>query len=113
LTRGLIVKAALVIAGVVVLADVLVRPPAHEVHTPGGTPIAARFFEADGRYELPGGTPSETLAAMSCSDQPCDPVTIAAHYSGLKQSPHTLYMPWARCNSRACRPCPTTCSWLC
>ncbi len=48
------------------MADAFVAPPAHDVHSPGGIPLKATFFESDQNVAWDPTRPSQSLADMKC-----------------------------------------------
>ncbi len=92
------VGAALV---VFLLADAFVEPPAHEVHSPGGTPAKVTFFESNSTVAWVQSQPSQSLADMQCrlitGATKCDARTLAAFFPNLVQTPQTLYLTWPHC----------------
>jgi len=83
------------------LADAFVEPPAHEVHSPGGTPAKVTFFESNNTVAWVPSQPSQNLADMQCrliaGATKCDATTVAAYFPDAIQSPQTLYLTWPHC----------------
>jgi len=86
---------------ILLLADAFAAPIAHDVHSPGATPVSiTRFDDIPGKLDWVYGPPTQDLAAIRCvafaagSSQPkCDPTQVP-EYPKLGQEPHTLYMVW-------------------
>jgi len=87
------------------LADAFVEPPAHDVHSPGGTPVHVSFFDAAQTLFWKPGPPSESLSDMRCvyvqasSPPTCNGATVAGQFPQVAQTPRTLYLLWPRCFS--------------
>jgi len=78
------------------MADAFVAPPAHDVHSPGGIPLKATFFESDQNVAWDPTRPSQSLADMKCRvpdrGTTCDASVVATYFPNLTQTPHTLYL---------------------
>ncbi len=98
-------RAALLGAGaalvIFLLADAFVEPPAHDVHSPGGTPAKVTFFESNSTVAWVPSQPSQSLADMQCrlitGAAKCDASTLTCYFPNLVQTPQTLYLTWPHC----------------
>ncbi len=84
-------RAALLGAGaalvIFLLADAFVEPPAHDVHSPGGTPAKVTFFESNSTVAWVPSQPSQSLADMQCrlitGAAKCDASTLTCYLLDL------------------------------
>ena len=100
------------LAELLVVAELLVPPQAHDIHSPNGIPIRVRTAASRGPVLII--TASESIADLRCqvwhagevTDQgfrphagPCpdDATLAAAYWPQFSQSPKTLYLTWKRC----------------
>lgn len=111
LMRRRIVWLTVVVAIFFLMAEVFVKPPAHEVHTPGDMAVNATLVvSSPPAYNYPLLLPTQSLDAIRCQlwRSRVRPVTTTAtcpdsaalagmFYPSLTQSPRTLYIPWPRC----------------
>jgi hypothetical protein len=90
---------------VFLLADAFVATPAHDVHTPGATSLAAALIKNDAPLIEPV-QPSESIFGIRCQlwqrehgAQPCPDDIVRTYFSLVVQTPRTLYIPWFGCIS--------------
>jgi hypothetical protein len=92
-----------------VIGALVVTPQAHEIHTPGATPVQAQSVDSSQFVPWYASIPpSESLDTIRCdiwrtsgqhsSASPCDNTALAkAYFPNLAQNPATLYVPWTPC----------------
>lgn len=99
------------IGGLIALVAVLlgveawVPPPAHAVHSIGGTAVDATSYTpsqvANDDFGWQTGPPSESLNDIECvhisTRERCGPADISRRFPGLRQTAHTLYYAWIGC----------------
>src|SRR6266851_21127 len=99
-------------ATVLVLFAAVVTPPAHEVHTVGGTAVMTHFVSNTEYVAFRGESipPSQSLDTIRCaywrlgqrqstSTCPDNNVLASLYFPNLAQSSKTLYVPWLGCSS--------------
>ncbi|HZQ50306.1 MAG TPA: hypothetical protein VFB69_08360 [Candidatus Dormibacteraeota bacterium] len=91
---------------VVLVADAVVAPPAHEVHSIGGTAVNVAMFPSTNSAWWDPGPPSQSVSDQKCvvppnHDQRCTSAETAAAFPGLHQTANTLYYVWDGCLSGA------------
>lgn len=98
-----IVAVTLTLLVLFVGVDAFVAPPAHPVHTGGGTPASAAAYGSTDDLWWTASDPTESLSQVRCFEwhtdgrPPCSAGLIAARFPGLKQTEHTLYVVWTGC----------------
>jgi hypothetical protein len=84
------------------LADGFVPGPAHDVHTPGATPIAATLVSSEIR-NVQTIQPSQSIADIRCQlwhalrTTPCTDDIASAYFASVAQTHNTLYLIWTGC----------------
>jgi hypothetical protein len=93
---------------VVLVIGAFVTPQAHEVHTPGATPVQAQNVDSNPFVWYASIPPSQSLDSIRCeiwhtrgqysSPSSCNSTALAkAYFPNLTQNPATLYVPWTPC----------------
>jgi hypothetical protein len=106
LTRKRIVWLGIALAVVFLLADAFVATPAHDVHTPGATQLAATLINSDIRGSFAAVQPSESISDLRChvwhahhSAMQCPDDIAGTIFPSVTQTPNTLYLIWMGCIS--------------
>lgn len=109
-TRGQIVGVGVAACVALGLVDLLVGPPAHDVHSFGGSALTVATYPSDlqGDFYWRPEPPTENLAAVECAHQragaaPCASLDIVSRFADLKQAKQTLYYVWRGCPARYAR----------
>ena len=88
------------------VVDLLVGPPAHDVHSIGSDAVTVAAYPSDpgSAFYWQRGQAAETLAMITCEYQragagPCTASDIVSRFPQLKQSVQTLYYVWSGCSA--------------
>jgi hypothetical protein len=105
LTRKRIVWLGIGSLVVFLLVVGFVAMPAHDVHTPGATPLAAPLVRGDSPIYR-AINPSESISDIRCQvwqgvhgATPCPTDIARTYFPSITQTPNTLYLPWRGCIS--------------
>jgi hypothetical protein len=90
---------------ILLMIEAWVAPPAHPVHSFGGSDIKASAYtepiQQDADFYWKAGPAVESLSSIRCSHftgkPTCGPADIAFQFPGLQQAAHTLYYVWTGC----------------
>jgi hypothetical protein len=106
LTRKRIVWLGIGAIVVLLLADGFVAAPAHDVRTPGATPLAAALVKSDTRILFQAVQPSESISDIRCQlwhrlhdPLSCPGDVASTYFPSITQTASTLYVPWTGCIS--------------
>jgi hypothetical protein len=105
LTRRRLVWLGIGVVTALLLASGFVAAPAHEVHSPGATPLAARLVKSESPI-LQTFQPTESISDIRCrlwqsvhGALPCPDDVALTYFSSVIQTPRTLYLLWTGCIS--------------
>ncbi|HZQ50307.1 MAG TPA: hypothetical protein VFB69_08365 [Candidatus Dormibacteraeota bacterium] len=107
INRKQLVALGIAIAVILLMIEAWVPPPAHEVHSIGGTAVNAVAYPPpaltlDSDFTWWPGPATESLSSVACMHLraprlPCGRADVAAEYPNLVQGDHTLYFVWSGC----------------
>jgi hypothetical protein len=106
ITRKQIIGLGLALAFALLVVDLLVGPPAHDVHSFGADAVTVASYPSDSHsaFYWQKGPAAENLAAVMCEYRragsgPCTASDIASRFPELKQADHTVYYVWPGCSA--------------
>jgi hypothetical protein len=99
----LLLVAATCLVVLVALADAFIAPPAHDVHSVGGSSVQLSAYDSTSTVWWMTGPPTQSLPSVKCLDigpngrAPCAASDLASAFPTLQQTKNTLYFVWSGC----------------
>jgi hypothetical protein len=110
LTRKRVIWLSITAVVAFLLVDGFGTKPAHEVHTPGATPLKAAVVSTDIRYYYKTVPASQSISTLRCQvwvglhpdpalypNPPCSTDLSSTYFASVTQAPNTLYFLWIGC----------------